>query len=237
MSDIEITPEELAAWADGEIVGARALFIEASVEADPGLQAKVAAHRALKDRLAQHFAPIAQQPVPERLTSLLSTKEAEVVDFAAAKTRIETRRWLPRWSFVAGPALAASLALAVFLPRGGTDLSAEGYAGTQLASVLDTQLVAEQGGAADTRILLSFQNEGGEFCRAFANSDAGGIACHDDTGWRIETTGDGSAASGTEFRQAGASDIMAEAQEMAAGGALDAAQEATAREAGWMRRP
>jgi hypothetical protein len=237
MSENAITREELAAWADGEIAGARALVIEAAVETDSDLQAQVAAHRALKDRLSRHFAPVAKQPVPDRFRNLLVPQAAEIVDFAAAKTRLDEKRHFPRWIWVAGPALAASLALAVFLPRGGNDLPGENYAGTQLASVLDTQLVAQQDAAADTRILLSFQNDGGEFCRAFANRDTGGIACHDDSGWRIEALIEGDATSATEFRQAGAPDILAQVQEMTAGSALDAAEEAAAREAGWLRRP
>ena len=235
MNDIRITPEELVSWADGEITGARALFIKASVETDASLQAQLAAHQALKDRLGQHFAPIAEQPVPDRLVNMLSQKEAEVVDFATEKTQRGKKRRLPRWSWVAGPALAASLAVAVFLPRGGSDLPGEGYAGTQLASALETQLLVQQDAAADTRILLSFQNNSGEFCRAYTSKDADGIACHDNNGWRIETLGDGSTASGTEFRQAGTSEIMAETQEMAAGGALDAAEEEAARKSGWIR--
>ncbi|WP_340587244.1 hypothetical protein [Erythrobacter alti] len=233
MSNTDITQEELAAWADGEISGARALFIKAAVANDSGLQAQVEAHRALKDRLSAHFAPIAEQPVPDRLADLLRPKDAEVVDFAAAKTRLEEKRRLPRWSWIAGPALAASLALAVFLPRTGDDVPGDPYAGTQLAAALDTQLVADQDASADTRILLSFQNNGGEFCRAYAGSEAGGIACRDDTGWRIETMGSGSETGRTEFRQAGAAQIMAAAQDMAAGDALDADAEAAAREAGW----
>lgn len=244
MSTADITPEELAAWADGEVDGPRALHIAAAVEASPDLQAQVDAHRALKSQLSAHFAPIAEAPVPDHLAAMLRPAaandqvempegSAQVVSFEAARDKAEARRKLPGWGWAAGPALAASLAIAVFLPRGGDDATGSAYAETQLAAVLDTQLVADQGAAADTRILLSFQNEGGEFCRAFSTAESGGIACRDDNGWRLEATGGGSAATGTEFRQAGAADIMAEAQDMAAGDALDAEAEAAAREAGW----
>ncbi|MDE1467113.1 anti-sigma factor family protein [Aurantiacibacter sp. D1-12] len=245
MSTPDITPEELAAWADGELTGERGDAIAAAVEADPALQAKIDAHRALKSKLSAHFAPIAEEPVPDHLAALLQTPapaaandqietpegSATIVNFAEAKEK----RTMPRWGWIAGPALAATLALAVFLPGGGTSdpVGPNPYADTQLASVLDSQLVADQGAGMDTRILLSFQNEGGEFCRAYSAGETGGIACRDDNGWRMEATGDGVDGGNTEFRMAGAAEIMAAAQEMAAGDALDAEAEEAAREAGW----
>lgn len=240
MSASEITPEELAAWADGEIDGARSDEIAAAVEASPALQAEVDNHRALRNKLSAHFAPIAQEPVPDHLAELLRPKpadehgemsegSAEIVSFGAAKKAREAKRTTPGWGWIAGPALAASIALAVFLPRGA---ETPGYAEAELASALDTQLVAEQGDA-ETRILLSFQNRDGEFCRAYSAATAGGIACRDDDGWRIETLGDGADGGDTDYRMAGAAEIMAEAQEMAAGEALDAEAERDAREAGW----
>ncbi len=245
MSGFEITSEELAAWADGEVTGARGDAIAAAVAADPALQAQVNAHRALGDKLAAHFAPIAQEPVPDRLAALLRAEptaandqietpagSADVVNFEQAREKIAAKPKLPRWGWVVGPALAASLALAVFIPRGGDQPHADGYADTQLAAVLDTQLVAEQGDA-QTRILLSFQNEGGEFCRAFSGAETGGIACRDDEGWRMEALGEGAAPDAGEYRMAGAPEILAAAQDMAAGEALDAEAEEAARQAGW----
>lgn len=234
------TKDELAAWADGEITGARGEEIAAAVEADAALQAEITAHRALKDRLFAHYDPIAKEAVPSRLSDMLKADadagaeqdDAEVVSFAAARAKVEEKRRMPRWGWIAGPALAASLALAVFLPRGG-DAPGADYAGTQLAGVLDNQLVAEQDMGEETRVLLTFANAGGEYCRAYTRADSGGIACRDDNGWRIEALGGGVDGGGTEFRQAGAAEILAMAQDMAAGEALDAEQEAAAREAGW----
>jgi hypothetical protein len=119
------------------------------------------------------------------------------------------------------------------LPRGGE--GPEGYADAELASVLEQTLVAEQQRDADTRILLSFRNDDAEFCRAFSGSEGGGIACRDEAGWKLEALGEGNETSGTEYRMAGAGDgdILAIAQEIAAGPALDAEAEAVAREAGW----
>jgi hypothetical protein len=229
---MSVTREELAAFADGELGEPRRSEVAAAVEADPALAAEVAAHRALKDKLSAHFAPIVDAPVPESLTALFGKAEPKVVDFETARQR-RAAAGFRRWGWIAGPALAASLALAVFLPRGGS--LPEGYAGPQLASALDDQLVAAQPGDAPTRILLSFRDRGGQFCRAFTGSAQSGIACRDATGWRLAATGAPASAQQGDYRMAGSSaaGIMAKAQSMASGSALTADEERAARANGW----
>lgn len=229
-----VTREELAAFADGELTGERAARVAAAVAADPALAGEVEAHRALRARLADHYAPVATAPVPDRLAALLTPPpEADVVDFAEAKERREARRTVPRWGWIVGPALAASLALVLLVPGSGDD--AAPYADPQLATVLDSRLVAEQAPGADTRVLLSFRAQGGEFCRVFSGEGRGGIACRDGEGWRLEALGEGSAGAATDYRMAGASDaaLLSRAQDMAQGPALDAEAEAEAKANGW----
>ena len=220
-----VTREELAAYADGELDAARGVEVAAAVAADPALKAQIDGHRALKAALGAHFAPILDTPLPERLTVPLQRREAEIIDFAAARNRR-----IARWSWIAAPALAAALALAVFMPRGG-----DGYASGGLAETLDTQLVAAQPADAPTRILLSFRDQAGSYCRAFAGEAQSGIACRDAEGWRLVTEGDGAAAQTGEYRMAGASaaEVLERAQAMAAGPALDAEQERAARTRDW----
>ena len=222
---MSVTREELAALADGELGPARAAEVAAAIAADPALEAQVEAHRALKARLGTHFAPIMGAPLPERLTAPLRP-EAEIIDFAAAR-----ERRLKRWSWVAMPALAASLALAVFLPRGASG----DYASGELAETLEGQLVASQAPDAPTRMLLSFRDEDGAFCRAFAGEAQSGIACRDGDGWRLRMEVEGVAPPSGEFRMAGnaAAEVLERAQAMAAGPALDAAQERAAKARGW----
>lgn len=232
-----ITRDELAAFFDGELTGVRARAVEAAIAADPALLRDLERHRALKAQLVSHFGPIADEPVPEALAALLrtgaETPADNVVGFAEARERIEGKRRLPRWSWVAGPALAASLALAVFVPRGGGGSGA--YADAQLASVLDQRLVAQQAPGEAVRVLLSFRTRAGSYCRAFSGSEGGGIACRDGARWKLEALGEGGAGSQTGYRMAGADDaaILARAQAMAAGAALDGGQEAAARARGW----
>lgn len=229
---MSITPEELAAFADGELPEPRRSEVAAAVEADPALAGQVMAHRALKDRLAAHFAPILDAPLPESLTAPLGGAESKVADFTAAKQR-RAARGIPRWGWILAPALAASLALAVFLPRGGE--VPEGYAGPQLAAALDEQLAANRAGNAGTRILVSFRDRSGVYCRAFSGDAQSGIACRDATGWRLDMSGAGAAPQHGDYRMAGSdsASILARAQEMAAGPALTAEEEVAARASGW----
>jgi hypothetical protein len=236
---MNITDETLAAYADGELERTEAAQVAAAVAADPALVAKIEAHRALKARLAAHYAPLAEQAVPPHLAALLSGAQhndeqnsGEVISFAAARQKRGLVPVLRRWGPIAGPALAASLVLAVLQPwKGGNP---EGYADPALATALDTQLAANQPAGAETRILLSFERESGGLCRAWRGETEGGIACRDDTGWKIEQQFALGGAQSSEFRQAGSeTDLLAAAQDMAAGGALDAAQEQAARDRNW----
>ena len=235
-----VTPEEIAAFADGELPVEREAAMRDAMAADPELANQVERHRVLAARLSQHYAPVLDEEVPDRLADLLTARSDEtVVDFSAARQKQEAQKRealsrRPHWGWIAGPALAASLAIAVILGDSDPGPGA-GYAGPQLAAVLDDQLVAEQSPAAETRVLLSFEDQGGQFCRAYSGVSGGGIACRDEEGWSIERRSEGSEAASTDFRMAGADDgaILAQAQEMAAGPALEAAAEQAARDRGW----
>lgn len=228
-----ISDNELAAFADGQLSPADAARVEQAVAADPELARRLVDHRLLKDRLAGHFAPIMAEVPPERLTALLRP-QPPVVDLAAAREERSQRARLPRWTWVAGPALAASLLIAVLVPGNGGGPSVV-YADSQLAAVLDSQLVADQNPDAQTRVLLSFVRDDGDYCRAYASDRQSGIACNDGTGWALVEQAAGATGSQGEYQQAGSSmaDVLARAQEMAVGGALDAGAELEARERGW----
>lgn len=232
-----VSREELAAYADGELTGEVTRKVEAAIVAEPALLRDLERHRALKAQLTAHFGAIADEPVPEALVSLLNrppeAPASNVVGMAEARERIDEKRRLLRWTWIAGPALAASLALAVMLPRG--DQERPGYADAQLAGVLDQRLVADQATGEATRVLLSFRNSAGSYCRAFSGGSRGGIACRDGAGWKLEALGGGSGRSQTDYRMAGADDseILARAQAMAQGPALDSGEEAAARARGW----
>ncbi|WP_428028055.1 anti-sigma factor family protein [Altererythrobacter sp.] len=233
---MSISPEELAAFADGELSGEAEARVAEAIAADPELARQVEAHRALKAKLASHFAPVLEQDVPDRLTQLLSNADERdgdggVVGLAKARDKRQAKRVLPAWGW-AGGAIAASLVAALVFTVGDRDRPS--YAGANIASALETQLVATQPTDAGTRILLSFRNGSNELCRAFTSSDGSGIACRDDRGWRYQAVGSGSSSGGSEYRMAGSDgELMAIAQDMADGPALTSEDEVAARDKGW----
>lgn len=223
------TPEQLAAFADGQLDPVEAASVSAAIAQDPALASKVAAHKALQAKLQQRFAPIATEPVPSNLAALLQTPATTVVDFTAAKARLKA----PRWTWIAGPAIAASLALFLTM-RSPADAS---YAPREIASALDSQLAGEQPANVPVRVLLSFRNDTGSYCRAYTAKDRSAIACRDAQGWRLQGSAAGQpGAATTQYRQAASpGDILVQAQAMASGPALDGQAERDARARGWRR--
>jgi hypothetical protein len=229
---MSVSKELIAAYADGELEGETLCEIEAAVAADPELQAQVAAHYRLRAMLGAHFGPVAQEPVPERFLEVLRPGPSDnVVDFAAACER--TRRPAARFAWF-GPALAASLVMAL-IGYGVSQRSGRDYAVGDVAAALDGQLVATQPRDAPVRILLSFRDGEGNFCRGFASAAQSGVACRDGRGWKLGKVIGGAKAQASEFRQAGSAEtkVLAIIQDMAEGPALDAQGEEAAQRGGW----
>ncbi|WP_287977271.1 anti-sigma factor [Sphingomonas sp.] len=212
----------LMAYADGELDPIAAKRVEQAMANDPALERRVADHRALRDRMARAFSPIAEEPVPDRLAALLTNT---VVALPPRRPRVSL--WWPAGAVAAGLALALGLAAPWRQSPGSAD-----HAGGALGEALDTRLAAMDG---DPRVLVSFRNQQGAYCRVFAGSARDGIACRDGEGWRLVRTTPGSHAAGTDYRQAASGDaaLLNAAQAMMAGDPLDAAGEIRARQRGW----
>jgi anti-sigma factor RsiW len=227
------SPETIAAYADGELEGEALREVEAAVAADPALQAQVAAHRALKRRLGAHFAPTAEESVPDSLVRAVRGG-GEVVDFADAARRRARPAASSPWRRYAGPALAASLVLGL-VGVGLRQQQSSTYAPGEIAVALQGQLAETQSPQAPVRILLSFRDDAGAFCRGFSSAAQSGIACKDDRGWRLRKVVGGEEAAAGDYRQAGSADadVLAAIQDMARGEALDAQAERSAMQRGW----
>ena len=107
-----VSPELLAAYADCELDAETARTVEAEIAGNEQLQADLATHRALRARLSAHFAPIAEQPIPDRLRQMVLRADQEtssIIDFAAQAQRRRTPIWPARWARYVGPALAATV--------------------------------------------------------------------------------------------------------------------------------
>lgn len=219
--------EMLMAFADGELDPLAAKRVERAIAADPALAEAVAAHRALRARIGNAFAETVDEPVPARLTALL---ESTVVPMQP-RPMPSRRRWIE------AAAIAATLVLGIAVGNRwqsapvGVESGALVASGS-LARSLDTQLAANRG---DTRIIASFRNPSGSYCRVFSGAALEGIACREDDGWTLRRAESAKRAGSAEYRQAGSADaaLMAAAQDMMVGDPLDPIAEARARDLGW----
>jgi cytochrome P450 len=225
---VTIEPEMLMAYADGELDPLNAKRVERAIAGDPALAQEVERHRALRRRISDSFAPVADEQIPDRLAALLKTN---VVDLPAPKTRPILTRW--REAAALAACLVLGLMIGIGVSRGPVSAGAGGlYASGSLAAALD-----DQAGGADgaVKVAVSFRDKQGAYCRVFSSSAADGIACRDASGWALRRTQQGSTAQRGDYAQAGSTDpdLMAAAQDMMAGEPLDAKAEAAARGAGW----
>ncbi|WP_294052572.1 anti-sigma factor [Sphingomonas sp.] len=227
---MSIDPEMLMAYADGELGPLEARRVERAIAEDPALGEEVARHRALRARLSGHFAPVTEEPVPDRLAAML---RSNLVELPVRKPVARIAAWMRL-----GGAAAASLVLGLAIGHGLRDRgvvqtrSDQLYAAGTLASALDGKLAADQGA---TQVPVTFRDAGGSYCRVFISRAVEGIACHDRQGWALRQTRAGGAMAKTDYVQAGSTGaaVMAAAQEMMAGAPLDATMEARARASGW----
>ena len=230
MTDIDETM--LIALVDGELDEVSRRRIERAVAEDPALAARLDMHVRLRERLADHYAPIETEPVPAAMRALLQA-EAKVVPFARP---VAARRH----AWMTGGAIAASLLLGLGIGHfsGGGDGPVAVEQGTmvaqgELASALETQLASAQDGAS-IRIGLSFRRKGGGWCRSFEGQAISGVACRQEQGWQVQQLVPGSGPE-TAYRQASSGDarLMATVDALMDGSPLDAAQEKAAKARRW----
>ena len=227
-----LTPEQLAAYADGELDEVAAARVRKEIEADPALKQQLESQTALRSLLTARFDPILAEAVPERLGKPIADA-AKVIDLGAARAARQSLWQHPQFRFGAGMAIAASLVVAVLVGGRNGGVPA-GYADTRLATALEVTL-SGQTAPDGTRMLISFRDGSGQACRGYSGKQASGIACRDEQGWKLKVLGAAGQQQSNEYRQAGSGDaaVMAAAQDMAAGDALDAAAEQAARQSGW----
>ena len=223
-----IEPEMLMAYADGELDPLNAKRVERAIAGDPALAQEVERHRALRKRVSDSFAPIADERVPDRLAALL---KSNVVDLPTPRTRPILSRW--RAAAALAACLVLGLTIGISVSRGPVFSGAGGlYASGSLAAALDDEVGGADGAV---KVAVSFRDKQGAYCRVFSSSATDGIACRDASGWALRRTQQGSTTQHGDYAQAGSPDpdLMAAAQDMMAGEPLDAKAEAAARGAGW----
>ena len=251
-----ISDETLMAFADGELDAVARAAVESAMREDPQIEARVAQHRALRQRVRAAYAEELSEDVPERLLIAARggarTQENKVVDLEdarAARERNASARPVQRQWRTAGT-IAASVIVGVglgFFMWGRTALPLMRSTGGalvargQLAKALSNQLAAERSPSSAVRIGLSFVAKSGDYCRTFAMSGAAlpsGLACRHGEEWRIQalTQAADERRGDSEYRTAGSAmsaAIIKSVEGMIAGEPLDQAAEKAARERGW----
>lgn len=255
--------EILMAFADGELDHDTSARLKAAMAGDAGLAGRVARHRAMRDDIYASFAPILDEPVPQRLRDVLhqaAPAAASPPPACTPRPAANDSRWsLPVWG-----ALAATLVLGVFigqmalpmLESGGRHsvaadavATADGRmaAGGALARALSQQLASAPTQNQPVTIGITFRTTGGQFCRSFTLHDGAsqasalaGLACmapDPDKRWIIPVlveTRPGKTASATYRMAATAAPAILQAiDERIAGQPLDAAAERQALQRNW----
>lgn len=236
--------ETLMAFADGELDEPMRAELERALAADPALRRRVTLMRSQRERLAAAFAPVLDEPMPERLATLLqpAALPPTVADLGAARER---RRRMPTWAQWGG--IAASVLVGVLLgaqfdrlsARPGVALRdgklvAEGAIRDALASQLASAPVA----GAPVVVQLSFVDKTGAYCRTFSTAAVAGLACRQQDQWAVRTLVAAEAAHEGAVRQAASAlprAVLDAVDQRIAGDALDAGRERQARDQGWRR--
>lgn len=234
--------ETIVAYADGECDAMTAKRIEKAMASDRILSDRIARQQALRNRLAAHYDPVVEDPVPDRLTTLLTASMESNVDtsFANRKADHDRKKVIRRGFGIAQwSAMAATLALGIVVGQFGLGLNGSPIAqhnDTLIASgaletALETQLASAQSDGNSYRIGLTFRSKADQICRSFDGKTVSGIACKANDHWRLENTIPGKATS--EYRQASSSEINARAAVMMDDTPVDADTERKLMENGW----
>lgn len=247
---MKFSEETLMAYADGELDESTQSAVEEAMRSDPALAERIERHRALRAQLGAAYDGVLDQPVPQRLLDAArGSAPASVTDLAAARAARREKAPQRPWAWKEWTAIAASVLLGVFIGRAALVSPGQNWvlmseaglvAAGPLAAALSQQLSGAQPDDARVAIAATFRADSGEYCRAFTAGGPerlAGLACRSGRTWRVHTLTRGGAASADEgYRMAGSALpplVLQAAETMRVAEALDAAQEAAARERGW----
>jgi anti-sigma factor RsiW len=245
--------QTLMAFVDGELDAERAAAIERALAADAALSARVAVLRAQRRRVEAAFAPVLDEPMPDRLSGLLrgeapAADGATVVPLAQARAARERRgNSAVAWGWAQWGGMAASVLIGLLLGlqfsgRGSDDGIAvrDGrlVAVGAVEHALSTQLASAAVAAPAVAVQLSFVDRDGAYCRTFSTAAVAGLACRADGSWAVHSVAAAASAPDGALRQAAAAlprAVLEAVDQRIAGNALVAAAERQARDGGWRR--
>jgi anti-sigma factor RsiW len=224
---------EVHAYVDGEMDDAARAAFDVRLKQDRPLQDALYRERRLREMLAEAYAPVLAEPVPDRLSALLANKPAAAV-VSLAEVRARRSLGWAQWGGMAASLVLGTLLGYQLLPGGAHQMAD----GSVLAQALDQQLSGQAVGGITPG--LSFVAKGGVYCRSFISTGeqpSAGLACREGQQWRLRQLEPlpTDAASGP-YRTAATALPPALLQGIDAlrdGDALDAEGERQARARGW----
>lgn len=230
----------LRAYVDGELDAAAATEVEARLARDPEAAAFVARERALREALRSAFAPVLDEPVPQRLQDALKD------ELPAASARVDRGRGAAAnraWWTALAAALVLGIGLGSLRPQGEPLLSPQAdrlVAGAGLAEALAARPGGRSAPADPVQVAWSYRNRAGDYCRTFSlpRERLAGAACREAGVWSVQVLARQDAAGGGDYRPAATTLPPAVLQAVDAqidGEPLDAAAEAAALQQGWSR--
>lgn len=235
--------ETLMRRVDGELPPRDAAAIDAAAAADPALAGRLEALRRVRT-LAREAVPIAPDPRDQALARLIAAAPRPSPLASRLVHRLGDAfapRHAPLWAGLAAVCFVAGLAIGWLGgdgPGSGFTVDREGgLADTGLVRVLDHRLTADGADAGGRAVGLTFRDADNRWCRTFSSAEAGvaGLACREADHWRLQALAPFEAIP-TGLRTAAAdipAPVLAAVDASIAGDALDAAEEARARDAGW----
>jgi hypothetical protein len=219
--------DALSALIDGTLPRDETAALQARLEREPALAARLVAMERANRAVRDAYAQVVDEPLPDRVLELLRAPHAgadNVVALGARKTRRALPAWFPQ-AAAAGIALAIGLGLGFGLGQRSGDSAAAGALaatgavapGSGLYDLLESapsgdRRALDAGATAEAR--LTFKAVDGVWCRELTATSRAqssvALACRRDDGWRLELVGV-AAADGELYRPAGAESPFQEA--------------------------
>jgi anti-sigma factor RsiW len=251
-----ITDQLLMAYVDGELSPDLAALILSRLESEPDLLERLEEHQRLRSELSAAYGSVMGEPLPPSLTALLSREGGQptpppatpLFNLAKPEPGSVFRRFGGGWPVLAAAA-AAVFGIGLSEARhAGDPLTRSGDGGIvasgPLARTLENSLAADAAGQvaknSGARILASFEDRSGRYCRVFEGAAGGhedGVACKSGGRWLVVAMANGARAEPSEdYRQASSSlapAIASAVDELQASSALTAEQERKARAQQW----
>jgi anti-sigma factor RsiW len=188
----------LMAFADGLLGAAEAAAVERAIAQDQRLAAAVHAYRTSSAATHDALGPLAEAPVPPALRAAV---EAQIAAARVGAGNVVPLR--PRPGPLRRLALPLAASVAVLVAGAGGYVAGRGWTeggSTPGAFVVAGELGAalaelptgdsrSLGAASDVRLISSFQDGAGRFCREFVRTEptetVTAVACHGEGAWQL----------------------------------------------------